>query len=634
MSKSKNQAHNDMEKQERENDLLKRARDSGMNFRSVDMETVEEEGKQPVVRMSVSSEMPVLTYIRMGDQWMYAWEILDHSESSIDRSRCSDGLVIQDTHWGDQVGLIRAPMIVSKKLSGNVEFCSGERAENIGKDAAKGLRKNSSVGYMTDPQKYVIEGEKDGYPVVRSMRWTPYEASFVNVPADVSVGVGRSLQTENQKPEVTGKERIMEAKDIAQLFERAAKFGIDAATVSGLVAEGKGRAELDALIVDKQAKDAEGQRTVIQGLKDRKPDTPEARTAIPVLGGDAKTQEKIVRQYSVLNVCRRAKGITTDILGRKVDCGFEDDVSEECRKLGMGSSSGGGSFTIPHAVLASRTFNVTTTASASVQSDLRPDLFIDVLRTNSVIGAAGVQFITGLVGPIDIPKMTAGGTGYWVAEGNPITESDPTLGQVNGTPRTCGVMVDITRRMLLQSTPSAEQMIRNEIMERINRTIQVAVFQGGGTTQPIGIKSWAGINNPTVTPGTPTYLELLGFPGAILSDNAAADNQKWIMTGEVWQKLAGTFTDGTAKAEHVLDFNSKTCLGFPYLVTEDVGANSLFFGNWASVIVGIWGAGLDLNMDTSTLSSSGGLRLVGLQDVDVMVRNGEALAYNSAVTAD
>jgi HK97 family phage major capsid protein len=207
------------------------------------------------------------------------------------------------------------------------------------------------------------------------------------------------------------------------------------------------------------------------------------------------------------------------------------------------------------------------------------------------------------------------------------------MGQVTGSPHTCGAFVDISRRMIQQSTPSAEQFIRNEIIERVARTVQIAVFAGAGTAEPWAITHTTGINNPSVTQGTPTYAELLGFPGNIMSDNASADNMKWAMTGEVWQKLAATFTDGTAKAEHVLDYNSKTCLGFPYLVSEDVGANSLFFGNWAMVVVGVWGNGVDLKVDDVTLDLSGGVRLIGLQDVDVMVRHGQALAYNAAVTS-
>ena len=227
----------------------------GLSFRESVIEVREEEGKAPVVRMSVSSETPVLTWIRMGDQSMLAYEILDHNESSVDRSRCSDGLVIQDTHYGDQIGLIRAPMIVDKKLGGIVEFCAGERAKEIGLDAANGLRRNVSVGYRCDPEKYVVEGSKDGYPVVRSLSWCPHEASFVNVPADTSVGVGRALTVnENKTPQNEGEgKRIMTPKEMAELFKRAAQFGIEADAVQALIDKDQGRAELDALIVERQA---------------------------------------------------------------------------------------------------------------------------------------------------------------------------------------------------------------------------------------------------------------------------------------------------------------------------------------------------------------------------------------------
>jgi flagellar motor protein MotB len=50
------------------------------------------------------------------------------------------------------------------------------------------------------------------------------------------------------------------------------------------------------------------------------------------------------------------------------------------------------------------------------------------------------------------------------------------------------------------------------------------------------------------------------------------------------------------------------------------------------VVVGIWGNGVDVAMTDSKLFASGGVTLRALQDVDVMVRLGQALAYNVAVT--
>jgi len=418
----------------------------------------------------------------------------------------------------------------------------------------------------------------------------------------------------------------MDPKEMAELFARAAEHGIDAAKVAELAQADGARAALDALIVDKQAADLKGARAKVKELEERKPEAPtQERSEVPRIGGDKETEAKAMRKYSVMNVLRA-------LSGQRVDIGYERELSDECAKLRGKSATG---IIIPHAALGgTRDFTKSGTSSASISTDLLAGEFIDLLRTKTVLAPLGVRFLSGLVGDVAIPKMSAGATGYWVTEGSDVTESQPTLGQVTGSPHTCGVLVDISRRLMIQSTPDAEAMVRDEILNRIARTVQVGVFQGTGADgQPTAITGASGINNPTVTQGTPTYAQILNFPGDILTDNAAADGMKWAMTAEVWAKLASIFTNATYGGMPILDWKSKTMLGYQYEISEDVGANSLFFGNWASVVVGVWGNGIDVNADTATLSASGGLRLVGLEDVDVMVREGKALAYNSAVTA-
>lgn len=582
------------------------------------------EGDKPAqIAMSVSSEEPVLTGVYFNDQWMRAYEILDHSPGSVNMSRCKDGLVILDRHYGDQIGLM-ACELKDKKLGGTVDFCAGDRAQNISSDAGKGLRRNVSVGYTVAPESYRLEGDKDGTPVVRAMSWMPYEASFEPVPADTTVGVNRAAQKPaTTETTVRAKETTMDPKEMAKLFERAAKYGIGADKVSALLADGKGRAELDALIVEKQEADGTAIRAELATIKERKPEVPVTGKTVAPIGGSVGEQAKVLRRYSLMNVMRA-------FAGQRVDTGFEREISDECAKLRQKPADG---MIIPHAVLAKRDFTVSGTTSDSVATNLIASEFIDLLRTQYVLGKLGVKFLTGLVGNIAIPKMDGGATGYWVAEGSDITESTPTLTQVTGTPHTAGALVDISRLMIQQSTPSAEEMIRNEIMERVMRTVQVAVFAGTGSDgQPTAITGATGFNNPSVTQGTPTYAELLGFPGAILADSAQADNQKWLMTGEVWAKLAATATNGNGSPLALDPASGKLC-GFGYEVTEDIPANSLYFGNWASVVLGIWGNGIDIAVTDSKLFASGGITLRALQDVDVMVRQGQALAYNAAVTS-
>jgi HK97 family phage major capsid protein len=543
-------------------------------------------------------------------------------------SRCKDGLVILDTHDGDQIGLLSVEL-ADRKMGGLVEFCTGARAQEIRQDAVRKLRRNTSVGYRVDADSYRLEGEQDGIPVVRAMSWMPYEASFVPVPADPSVGVGRAeAEVNKQIAGQSGKEtKKMEPKEMAGLFARAAKFGIDAEKVQELIDDGKGRAELDAMIVEKQAKDAEiakkdaeALRKEVEALKARKPEAAQATKAdieapAVVIGKD--------RKYSVMNVLR-------NLAGEKSDVGFEMEISQE---LGRQRGKTPKGVIIPFSALSQRDLSVSGTSSATVATYLDSANFIDLLRTKYVIGQAGVTFMPGVVGNLSIPKMSAGATAYHVAEGLDVTESAPTLANVTGSPHTIGALVDVTRRMLEQSTPAIEALVRTEIEERLMRGVQIAVFAGTGTNgQPSAITTATGINNPSISSaGTPTYAEILNFPGTIMADNAEADGQKFIMTAEVWAKLAATLV-GTDGAHTVLDPVSKTCIGFPYFTTEDVPANSLWFGDWSTVVVPFWGNGVEIASDNAKLFASGGITLRALLDYDVMVRQGAKLAYNTAVT--
>lgn len=600
-----------------------------MQYREASFEVRADEKGVESVRMSVSSEAPVLSYVDFNGQWLRAYEILDHGEKSVDMSRCKDGLVILDQHGGDQIGLMSVSLD-GRKLGGAVEFCTGARAQEIKQDAVKKLRRNTSVGYRVDADSYRMEGEKDGIPVVRAMSWMPYEASFVPVPADPCVGVGRAetqqIEKRNNPPATAGKEKVnMTPKEIAALFARAAKYGIDTAKVEALVEGDNARAALDALIVEKQEADAEKSRKEVEELKARKPVAP-ATVADPSASIDQRGAPAIVGKthtYSVLNVCRA-------LAGEQVDIGFEREMSQELGKQRGKQAKG---MIIPFNALAKRDLSVSGTSSATVATMLDSANFIDLLRTKYVIGQAGVTFMPGMVGNLSIPRMTAGATAYHVAEGVDVTESTPTLGNVTGSPHTIGALVDVTRRMLEQSTPAIEMLVRAEIEERLMRGVQVAVFAGSGADgQPSAITTATGINNPSISSaGTPTYAEILNFPGSIMADNAEANGQKFLMTAEVWAKLAATLV-GADGARTVLDPFTSKCIGYDYLTTEDLPVNSLWFGDWSKVVIPFWGNGVEISSDSAKLFASGGLTLRALLDYDVMVRQGCALAYNTAVT--
>ena len=91
-----------------------------------------------------------------------------------------------------------------------------------------------------------------------------------------------------------------------------------------------------------------------------------------------------------------------------------------------------------------------------------------------------------------------------------------------------------------------------------------------------------------------------------------------------------------ANGNFILDVNSPDRLsGYPIRFTQNIPSNltkgssnvcsALLFGNFADLLVGFW-SGIDINIDTATHSSSGGVRVVAFQDIDVAVRHPESFS--------
>ena len=62
-------------------------------------------------------------------------------------------------------------------------------------------------------------------------------------------------------------------------------------------------------------------------------------------------------------------------------------------------------------------------------------------------------------------------------------------------------------------------------------------------------------------------------------------------------------------------------------LTKGTGTNlsAIFFGNWSDLLIGTWGA-LDILVDPYSLGTSGGVRVIVFQDVDIAVRHPESFA--------
>lgn len=602
------------------------------------------------VVVSVSSEEPCLCHRQYSGQHRMVWEILDHAPTSIDRTYIADGLVVRDEHYGDQISLIRACDTEAGKLGGAVDFCAGARAREIETDALNGLRRNMSVEAFIDPRSYTLEGERDGIPVVRASRWTPTGAAFIsNPPADPTVGVARdadnagaaihppnqpNIQTRSKTMPDEPKENTPVGVDVAaerdaatkarndevvRIYELASHLNMEADVVRAALIENKSLAECQD----------EWLKIVADRERDNKV-TPREDVESGLLN------ERELKRYSIL---RAIRSVCPETPAAKRDC-FELEISQHIAKATNKEAQG---ILVPWDALAAnvqrkaievqRDLTVAGTGSNIVAEDLLAGSFIEVLASVTAAGQLGVQIMDGLIGDVAIPKQTAETTGYWVAEGVDITESQPTLAQVTGTPHTAGVMTDVTRKLIKQSAISVEQFVSREIMRQVGLTVDLAIIQGTGAAgQPSGLVNCSGVNTPTISSaGSPTWAETLTFLSMIMLDNAWFDAMKWAIRPNVFAKLAATTKD-TGSGQFILNTNSKEIAGYPYVITNQTQADSAWFGDWSQVILGLWSA-IDLTVDPYKHSASGGLRLVALQDCDVMCRHGQAFSYSASMAS-
>ena len=140
--------------------------------------------------LSFSSEEPVNRF--------FGREILDHGEGAVDLRRLSEIGVLLFNHDMDKVvGRILKAWVENGRGMAEVEFDTDADAEKVFGKVQSGTLKTTSVRYSVDSWEEVRPGatSADGRfqgPCQIARRWTPLEVSIVSVPADATVGVGRS----------------------------------------------------------------------------------------------------------------------------------------------------------------------------------------------------------------------------------------------------------------------------------------------------------------------------------------------------------------------------------------------------------------------------------------------------------
>ena len=566
------------------------------------------------LEFSFSSEAPVARWF--GD------EVLSHNSESVDLTRLNDGAPLLWNHNPDQVlGVVERGWIDGEKKRGMVavRFSRSAFAEEKLADIRDGILRNVSVGYSIND----ADQTRDGSIVATS--WQPHEVSVVSVPADVSVGIGRQLETTTAAPAADQTQPPIESMEPTIDIEavKAQAAADERSRVSSITGLCRTHAADDLAqgLIERGATESDAMKEVLAAIGKRASQPAAPKAAQPIASGgsaDIGLSDKEARSYSFLRAIR-AQAFPNDRSAYEA-AGFEREVSAAVEQQ-MGVSARG--YLISNEVLQ-RDLTVGTASAAGdlVFTDARPGSFIELLRNRLALNTLGVTMLSGLNGPVAIPAQSGAGTAYWVAEKGALTESNPTVNQVNMTPKTLGAYTEFSRRLLLQSSIDVETMVRNELATVIALEIDRAALYGlGNTNQPQGLKFITGINTEDFGAAAPTYAELVSMESKINADNADIGAMSYVTNSTTYGGFKTT-EKAANTAQFVLEPGG-TVNGYGVVRSNQIASGDVFFGVWNQMLMGMWGA-LDLQVNPYALDTSGGVRVTALQDVDVAVRHPEA----------
>lgn len=343
--------------------------------------------------------------------------------------------------------------------------------------------------------------------------------------------------------------------------------------------------------------------------------------------------KKIEKRFSIIRAIRMA------IPGQVLD-GIEKEVHEmgtaENRAAGVDTEES--SFSLPLSFLRATQQTVSQDAGAyggalvqnaapQIQDNFRPKLFLEAL---------GANFITGLTGG-DVPLIVASDFALaFLAEGDAITPTKKAYAGPSLSPKRAGGAVDISKRLLMQSSVDVESMVMNGLRNGFSQLLEGAAINGAGGVAPTGLLSYGGVlQSTTVASAAATYALILELQALIEANDATDKTLGYLLNPKLKAFLkqikkdagSGLFVFADDKIDGI---NAVSTSLVPALAA---GANQpLIYGDWSQMTIGQWGAvNIMVNPYSGDLSNS--VRLTLNTHADMQIANPKAFAISKFLTA-
>ena len=672
--------------------------DLPVQYRSVKIRQDAVDKDKRTVELSFSSEAEIRRF--------FGVEVLDHEPEAVDLARFNDGAQMLENHERNRViGVVERGWLADRKGHAIVRFSTGPLGAELFDDVVAGIRRNVSIAYRINKIERIEEEDKPDKIIVR--QWEPLELSIVSIPADASVGVGRADGSGELPADALPHNHLANARYPVRLIGKEPDMSTKETKTETVADPGPGatRAAPATVPATPASLPAPSDPAVAARLETQQGDVKDERQRISEimaiekewsakLGTDTRTAEAIndgwtvdkYRQYVLGSLLDRNQhvelGKPTGFLDMEPGEAQRFNLCKAIRAQGRNDWKGAefeaecsravadrvdkdpGGFFLPYDVLMAPVplsrdelermtgARVLTSAGVAagaelVATNLLASSFIDVLRPRLMTFQMGARMLDGLVGNVDIPKQTLAGTAAWIAEEGASGESELDTGSLQLRPETLANHMKVSRRLTLQGTPSAEALVRADLISGIAEGLDKAAIQGSGAgNEPTGILNTAGIGDVALgaNGAAPTWASVVELETDVAVSNADVGSLGYLTTPQARGKYKTTLKAAAVSGYIMGDERNVDGFGnmngyragattqVPSNLTKGTGTNlsASIFGNWLDLILAMWG-GLDIIVNPFTNDTQGTIRLTVFQDADIGVRRAASFSANQDI---
>lgn len=651
---------------------IRKIRVSAVQYRNFDVEfdraDTPAEGGAKRYPVSFSSEYPVLRFGWLGDRYGYYNEVLGHTAAEVDLSRAKrDGrLTFLRQHNTDLViGSIVDPLLNEKRkrMEGMAEFSSIPSAQESQTLVDENHLRRTSLGYEITDMVIMKAGTKTEPPTYRCS-WQPFEVSLVSIPADPTVGIGRSME-EHQRAfdqtrlaefevEVDDEEIIPEsppalpiqgerqmsipagvapttpAEPPAAAPTAAAQvvrdYGLEMRQLNDIAAQCEGKINDGLSPIQRANKWMQESKT--PDMAAREAFNLMLQQAVPATPHNPDLPKDIRKKYSFVRAIEQA----TRCADLKVDArltGYEGEIEQQLRKDSKELKHGGVllPLVMPRTeeeqeiyarglaqMNAARALgtNVANAGQTLVPTELM-DL-IDVTRNKSRCMEMGAQVYTGLSGTIPWPRQLTTSTIGWGDE-NPavaINPSQPTFDSVTGTPKSMAGQTVISRQLTVMAAFDVEAKMKGDLGLGIGIAHDYAGIAGRGAvnSEPTGIlntngilgQPYGGVPTNSLNVAMQTQLALANALDGLPGYLANPSVAGYCMSHELWPGASLPMWSGRHDEGVLAGYRAKSTNQVPGNLGDALDQQGLIFADWSQLVFLIWGNAVEIIVDPYSLA--------------------------------